>query len=201
MKEKCICPIKNCSRKISALGLCNKHYSQMKRNGKVVERTRFDKQDIITDGNISYVVLRNFNGDESGRVMIDTFNIPLVRKHKWYLGSSGYAVSTSGRHIMLMHRLINNTPEGYLTDHINRNKLDNRKVNLRTCNESENMENRDMLATNTAKVKGVYFHKATGKWTAEKIYKGKRYYFGLYDTMDEAKQEYVKRVKRLKENL
>jgi hypothetical protein len=42
-----------------------------------------------------------------------------------------------------MHRLINNTPDGLETDHINRNRLDNRRKNLKSVTYQENQFNRD----------------------------------------------------------
>lgn len=61
---------------------------------------------------------------------------------KWHY-SGGYAVyfekKTRPRKAVRMHRLINNTPEGMDTDHINGNKLDNRRANLRTCSRSANV--------------------------------------------------------------
>lgn len=44
---------------------------------------------------------------------------------------------------VLMHRLILNAPEGVEIDHINRNSLDNRRCNLRICDRSTNMLNRE----------------------------------------------------------
>ena len=55
---------------------------------------------------------------------------------KWYENDKGYAIK---RHMIdgknktiRMHALINDTPPGLVTDHINRNKLDNRRKNLRS---------------------------------------------------------------------
>jgi hypothetical protein len=65
-----------------------------------------------------------------------------------------------------MHRLINNTPKGSVTDHINGNTLDNRKVNLRSANQSENCYNRGKMSNNTSGYVGVCWDKATGQWRA-----------------------------------
>lgn len=55
----------------------------------------------------------------------------------WYL-SNGYAVTRKHQRSIFMHAVVNNTPVGMCTDHINRNRLDNRKSNLRSCTRSEN---------------------------------------------------------------
>jgi len=55
---------------------------------------------------------------------------------------------------ILMHRLIMDTPEGMHTDHINGNKLDNRRGNLRVCTNAQNQQNRKTVS-GKSKYKGV----------------------------------------------
>lgn len=113
-------------------------------------------------------------------VLIDDEDYEKVKGHKWHINSSGYAVwrgVRDGKKVTIrMHRLINNTPKGMVTDHINHDTLDNRKSNLRSCTQSENMRN----LTNQGK--GYWFSKPNKNWVVE-IY-GK--HVGCFTTEEEA---------------
>ena len=75
--------------------------------------------------------------------LVDDEDYKWLNEFKWYC-AAGYAARNSpkinGKQSIniFMHREINNTPKGMDTDHISHNRLDNRKVNLRTCTCSEN---------------------------------------------------------------
>ena len=64
--------------------------------------------------------------------IVDNDDFEFLNIQKWYLSSHGYAVTGKSPH-QYMHRIINKTPKNLLTDHINRNTLDNRKINLRNA--------------------------------------------------------------------
>lgn len=97
--------------------------------------------------------------------IIDDDDFLLISKYKWTLTSHGYAVTTDVQRIY-MHRMINKTPSGMITDHINKNTLDNKKSNLRTTNSSVNAINTVLRKTNTSGYKGVHFAKNIKKWEA-----------------------------------
>lgn len=80
-----------------------------------------------------------------------------------------------------MHKLINNTPDGFDTDHINGNKLDNRKCNLRTASRSLNKHNWARLEN-----KGAHRYGNCGKWRAAITVNYKQIHLGCFNTREEA---------------
>ena len=71
-------------------------------------------------------------------------------------------------------------------DHINRNKYDNRKLNLRFCSHCENMCNVDIKSNNTSGTKGVSLDKRTGKWHAYITKDKQQYYVGVFENKEDA---------------
>lgn len=126
--------------------------------------------------------------------IVDDDDYEILKDYKWYVGTHGYAQRCkykNGRtEAILMHRVILNARDGELVDHINGNKLDNRKENLRIANQAQNMRNCGIRATNTSGYKGVRFHKASKKWKAEITKDYKNYHIGMFDTPEEAARAY-----------
>jgi len=88
-----------------------------------------------------------------------------------------------------MHRFINNTPDGFETDHIDRDKLNNRRENLRTATTSQNHGNLKAFKNNKLGVKGVSLHKC-GKYVAQIKIGKDNIYLGLFSTIEDAKKSY-----------
>ena len=81
-------------------------------------------------------------------------------------------------------------------DHINGNCLDNRRFNLRLCNNIENNQNRKIDKRNSSGYKGVYFDKIRKKWVAEiKVNKCKKF-IGRFINKEEAAIAYNKFAKK-----
>jgi len=97
-------------------------------------------------------------------------------------------------HRQLMQEFI--TKEKYFIDHINHNGLDNRRNNLRSCTNAENMWNctkhRD---SNTPK--GVYWDKQRQKWGVQICCHYKKYCLGRFDDLEQAVLAYNKKAKEL----
>jgi len=116
---------------------------------------------------------------------VDDVDFALLSKRNWHRNVGGYVVSRN----VYMHALVNKTSKGFHTDHINRDKLDNRKKNLRTVTSGRNLLNSKTYVTNTSGCRGVHFYKRHGKWTAYinvSDVRGKRFFLGYFDSKKEA---------------
>jgi len=101
---------------------------------------------------------------------IDDADFERVNKYKWYYSKiSGYALRSftnqQGKQFTLsMHRFINQTPDGYVTDHRDGDKLNNQKYNLRSCTDTENNQNMRLRKDSQSGYKGVSYNKRCKKW-------------------------------------
>lgn len=78
-----------------------------------------------------------------------------------------------------------------ISDHIDRNKTNNRWNNLRPCTNAQNRMNAWVQSNNTSGYKGVCWNKAASKWQAQIMINQKTIYLGLFDCKHHAFCEYV----------
>lgn len=120
-----------------------------------------------------------------GVAIVDDADFEEISKYKWHL-DRGYAAMTVKGDILYMHRFINKTPKGMSTDHINGNKLDNQRKNLRTCTQSQNNANTILRKDNSSGYRGVVWHKKDKRWQVQIIVNGKMHYLGQYKKLEQA---------------
>ena len=90
-----------------------------------------------------------------------------------------------------LHRLLLDPPDTLKVDHINRDGLDNRRANLRTCTHSQNMANSPPRAGCSSEFKGVSWDKANSKWSAKgNDGTGKLRHLGLFTAEHDAARAY-----------
>jgi hypothetical protein len=134
--------------------------------------------------------MRKIKLTKSKYAIVDDDYFEYLNQWKWYCNFYDYAVREIGgsknKKRIYMHRLVNNTPENYLTDHINRNRLDNRKINLRTVNPTASILNRGINKNNTSGHKGIIWRKDTKSWSARIKTNYKEIYLGCYKDIKEA---------------
>jgi len=89
-----------------------------------------------------------------------------------------------------MHRLIMDAQPGQQVDHINGDGMDNRRANLRLCDQSQNNLNSRKRANSSSRFKGVTWRKDTQKWQAQGWWHGKRHSLGSYTSEKDAADAY-----------
>lgn len=107
--------------------------------------------------------------------LVDEQDYQSVSANKWAFTSWGYAArngprqaGTSKQEKIYMHRLLICAPKGMEVDHINGDKIDNRRNNLRICNRDQNAKNSGLSKKNKSGHIGVVFEKQGGyeRWAA-----------------------------------
>jgi len=121
--------------------------------------------------------------------LVDDEDFEYLSQWKWYAYKSNSTFYVEREYIgkaIKMHRLLMNTPNGMLVDHIDHNGLNNQKSNLRNCTHGQNMQNRRPYGK--SKYKGVIF--SQNRFRAQ-ITLGKRnLYLGRYKSEIEAAKAY-----------
>ena len=126
--------------------------------------------------------------------IVDDEDYEYLNQWKWRISSSGYARRNSKSNNKLieirLHRVITNCPEDKQVDHINGNRLDNRKENLRICTHKQNSYNKSKKRTNKSGYKGVYWCTTSKKWRSRIACDGKEIHLGYFDDIKEAAIHY-----------
>ena len=123
--------------------------------------------------------------------LVDDGDFEFLNHWKWKFHKDGYAVRTASRvnnhdRQVYMHREINKTPIGFITDHIDRNGLNNQKDNLRTVTISQNAMNSRTPSNNTSGKKGVFWNTQKNKWNAVIVLGQKQIHLGFFINFEDA---------------
>lgn len=127
---------------VSGNGYCRKHYDQMRKYGHILPvRSQYDPNRINIKGDTAEIIITDRTDNVICTAIIDAEDVDRVKRHKWSFQGKYVRTSIKNKNIYL-HRFIMNYNGDLDIDHINRNRLDNRKVNLRICTRSLNLSNK-----------------------------------------------------------
>ena len=121
-------------------------------------------------------------------ILLDASDVDKVSQYQWSVGTHGYATSGCGQNQLLLHRIIAKAKTGETVDHINRNKLDNRRANLRICAIQQNAMNKGKIADHNP-YKGVC-RLPDGKWRAQIQHNKRSIYLGTFSDVCDAAKAY-----------
>jgi hypothetical protein len=117
-------------------------------------------------------------------LIIDDSDREVVARHNWSIDHEGYP---HGPKNLRLHRfLIPNVPRNMVVDHINGNKLDNRRANLRIIPHHANLHNCGPSRKSRTGVRGVYWNRTKKRFEARINVGGEKYRLGRYRTLEEA---------------
>ena len=145
---------------------------------------KFNKFEFIDNYFIGYTA----NNEE---FLFDVEDFDKIKDKYWFVDdySGGYMYYWCGedKKKISMHRYLMNPPNDKIIDHINRNRKDNRKNNLRICTQEINSKNQSIHSNNTSGISGISWKKDVEKWCV-RINDGVngRIYLGTYEDLDDA---------------
>lgn len=143
--------------------------------------------------------------------IVDPEWVPLLEQYNWCAvldARSGgyYAKRTPSRSSGLPRQHINMArvilgmdlySTDLVPDHINKNKLDNRSVNLRVATKAENLRNRGIQRNSTTGLTGAYLDKRWNRYTARIKFNRKYIHLGCFATAQEAHERYCEAARKL----
>jgi hypothetical protein len=145
------------------------------------------KQILLTKNKVTIIDDEDFNWLNQWKWF---FNSGYARRMK-YLGGGAKNIKLKtihmSREIMKKHNLLN---EHLQVDHINRNKLDNRKCNLRMVTCSQNQQNVGLRKDNKSGYKGIYWREKYKRWACQKMTNGKTIFLGHFMNIIDAIKKY-----------
>jgi hypothetical protein len=137
--------------------------------------------------------MREIELTQGKRAIVDDEDYEWLSHFKWHV-SNNYAVrhnselykATGKRRLLPMHRVLLNPPANMYVDHINGDKLDNRKSNLRVCTKRQN--NINVNRKDNRKYRGV--QKCCNRYRSKIRVNGKQVVVGSFETEIEAALAY-----------
>lgn len=96
---------------------------------------------------------------------VSDIDYAFLMEYKWCICNQ-YAATRIDRRLTYMHRLILNAPDGVGVDHIDGDKLNNQRENLRVATQRENTRNQARHSQGASGYKGVSLRGDTGKYAA-----------------------------------
>ena len=133
----------------------------------------------------SYGIGYTTRGDE---FYFDLEDYVIIKDYCWSLDNHGYLRSSKNKKKINMARLIMNTPENMVVDHIDRNIVDNRKENLRNCSSMNNSWNTKRVGGKHSGFSGVYWNEKNKNYWSFITCNHKLHYLGSFKNIEDAKE-------------
>lgn len=192
MPVQCTCPVcgtafsRDRSRVKVGNNYCSNHCAGLWRKGPP------EPPVLSEDGTFARIPLRSRSGELRAYAVVDADDATLVCRYRWSF-DHGYAkrreIGPDGRsYVIYLHRLLLGltTGDGLEVDHIDRNRLNCRRSNMRVVTHAGNLQNHPGFAGGTSRFRGVCWSTKRLKWIAQVRVNGHSKYIGQFDSETEA---------------
>jgi hypothetical protein len=135
--------------------------------------------------------LRTVQATQGRQIFVDDADFEMVSRHGW-TGSGRYPRAKIDGKVVELHRVLLPLLPGFEVDHINRNRFDNRRKNLRVALRRHNQQNRAKTSSKTtSKLKGVgWRNEPHNCWRAYIKANGRNRFLGHFKSEEEAARAY-----------
>jgi len=179
-----VCKYAQCSVKSRSLSFCEKHYRRYSKYGdaSTINKRGCPPSPMPYSEHNNYYEIQLSNCNRTTRVSKEDF---FITKYRWHLDGDGYACSKINGRLLRLHKLLVKQVKNLVSDHINRDRLDNRRENLRLVSKRMNSLNRKGTANTSGHV-GVRWHKSAKKYIANIRINGRLIHLGYFDKFEDA---------------
>lgn len=187
-----VCKVSWCESEVAKTGYCNRHYLQIRRHGDIlpIDRNRNTPQEFEFYGDDCHVLLYDKSGNKITSAIVDKADYVILNQYKYNFSGRRY-VRISGKSkegYVFLHQLILGTR---WVDHIDGDRLNNRRSNLRPCTNQQNQFNSKPQMGRLSKYKGVSIVRGKNKpYTAGIQINMKRIHLGSFYTEENAAKAY-----------
>lgn len=143
-------------------------------------QARRKRNEYSMEGDIVSVKMRN------GVMLCDKIDWDKLSKYYWFIAGDGYPTTSIDGKFKKFHVLILDCPKGYERDHINGNRTDNRRINLRIVPANANRFNKGLDRRNKSGHTGVFWYQRYQKYQVSIRAKGKTMHLGYYEDYETA---------------
>ena len=159
-------------RKIYNKYLCDKHFQQLKKHGKLLDNSQrgvFDKNEIRILEKFAEIDTYDSHGNIVETYILDLDCVNKLKTYKWrtiYKNKKPYLITGNQKsNIIYFHKIVMQTK--LQVDHISGDTRDNRLENLREATIQENMMNLKKKSNSTTGIRGVSFNKIRNTWAVD----------------------------------
>ena len=136
--------------------------------------------------------------NKTALILVDEDDFEFIKSFSWFADKKGRSQMNYDYNTVKMHHLIMGFPIGDMEiDHIDCNKSNNCKNNLRIVTKSQNAWNKKISRNNVSGYKCIHFHTPSNRWRVIIGKNNKKHYIGQYTDIEDARIAYLNAVSEL----